>query len=55
MELVEGDVGRGAAEREAGTLGGEDGIVEVALGGGESAGDGPGAGDVGDVVSELLY
>ena len=50
MELVEGDVGGGAAERDAGTLGGEDGVVEVALRGRESAGDWPGAGDVGDVV-----
>lgn len=54
MELVEGEVGGGAAEREAGALGGEDGVVEVALGGGEGAGDGPGAGYVGDVVPELL-
>ena len=51
MELVEGDVGGGATERDAGTLGGEDGVVEVALGVGESTGDGPGTGDIGDVVS----
>ncbi len=54
MELVEGEGGGGAAEREAGALGGEDGVVEVALGGGEGAGNGPGAGDVGDVVPDFL-
>jgi len=54
VELVEGEGGGGAAEREAGALGGEDGVVEVALGGGEGAGDGPGAGYVGDVVPDFL-
>jgi len=54
VELVEGEGGGGAAERDAGALGGEDGGVEVALGGGEGAGDGPGAGYVRDVVPDFL-
>lgn len=55
MDLVEGIRGRGAAERDAGSLGGEDGIVEVFLRGVEDGFDGPGAGDVGDVVAVFLF
>lgn len=53
VEFVEGDVGGGAAEGDAGALGREDGGVEVALGRGEAGGGGEGAGDVGDVVAVL--
>lgn len=54
MQLVEGEAGGCAAESDAGALGGEDGVVEVVLGGREGAGDGPGAGYVGDVISDFL-
>lgn len=54
VERVEGEGGGGAAEGDAGALGGEDGGVEVALGGGEGVGDGESARYVGDVGAELL-
>ena len=37
MQSVEGDVGVGAAERDALALGGENGVVKVSLGGCEGA------------------
>lgn len=54
MELIKRDGGGGAAESNAGTLGGENCCVEVFLGLGEPAGYGPGAGNVGDVAAILL-
>ena len=54
VEFVEGDASGCAAESDTGTLGGEDGVVEVALGGGEGAGNRPDPGDVGDIHSNLL-
>lgn len=54
MDFIQGIGSRGAAERDAGSLGGEDGVVEVFLWGGEGGFDGPGAGDVGDVVAVFL-
>lgn len=54
MELVEREGGGRAAERDAVALGGEDGVVEVSLGGGEAARYGPRAGDVGDIAAILL-
>lgn len=53
MDLVQRKVGVLAAERDAGPLDREDGLVEVALRGGEFAGRGPGAGDVCDVGAVL--
>lgn len=55
VDLVEGVRGVGAAEGYASSLGGEDGVVEVFLGSGEGARDGPRAGDVGDVVAVFLW
>ena len=37
MQLIEGDIGVGAAEGDALALRGEDGVVEVFLGGSEGA------------------
>lgn len=48
-----GDGGAGAREGECVALDVEDGLVEVALGGGEGAVDGEGARDVGGVVRVL--
>lgn len=55
MQFVEGEGGVGAAEGDAAALDAEDGVVEVFLRGGEGAGYGPGARDVGDVAAVFLW